>query len=66
MGKAKRNRAIRRRALIVDPTGKRTRGIARSLRRHGRIPLNLDVELVERVEERKPSGLLDMHGNPIQ
>jgi hypothetical protein len=40
MSKAARNRRIRQRALIVDPTGKRTRSIARALRRHGRMPLD--------------------------
>ena len=31
MGKAARNRTIRRRAYILDPTGKFTRSIARAL-----------------------------------
>lgn len=39
MSKAKRIRRIRRLALIADPTGRRTRSIARALRRHGRMPL---------------------------
>lgn len=39
MGKAARNRRIRRLAYIADGTGKRARSIARALRRHGRFPL---------------------------
>lgn len=37
MGKAKRNRAIRKKALALDAS--RARSIARALRRHGRLPL---------------------------
>jgi hypothetical protein len=39
MGKAARNRRIRKLAYIADGTGKHTRSIARALRRHGRFPL---------------------------
>lgn len=39
MSKARRNRDIRRRANLLDPSGKQVRSIARALRRHGRMPL---------------------------
>lgn len=37
MGKAKRNRKIRKLALVIAPS--RARSVARALRRHGRMPL---------------------------
>lgn len=39
MGKAARNRHIRKLAYGLDPSGKKTRSIARALRRRGRMPL---------------------------
>ena len=39
MSKAKRNRAIRREARELDPI--HARSVARSLRRHGRLPLEM-------------------------
>jgi hypothetical protein len=57
MGKAVRNRRIRKRAYIIDPTGKHTRKIARLWRRSARMPI-LDPPggSAPRVQDKWTSG----------